>query len=176
VPAASSKSPRFSKARARSYAIAAFPNPSRPGCGVCVLAFLPALRFGGPASPRRSPGLLAKWLTIVPATSAMGDQHGRDEHPLVGAGKLAEPIQRRRRARLHRVVVQIALHISREGRWPSRSGGCGLSSRVFITIQSSSPLTSFVSLGRLHVALGRDRRQRQARIAQPGARLGGSSP
>ena len=54
---------------------------------------------------------------------------------------LREPVPRRRRARLDRLVGQVAASRRRRSRWPSRTAACRSFSSAFITIQSSSPRT-----------------------------------
>ena len=53
------------------------------------------------------------------------DQQPREHRPLVPPHELAQPIRRRRRTGLHRLVGQVALVRPSRSRWRSRSGGCG---------------------------------------------------
>ena len=63
----------------------------------------PARPAPAPTSCRRSP-----------PTSASSDQRRRQHRPLVPPRELPQPIPRRRRAGLHRLVVQVALHVRGE--------------------------------------------------------------
>ena len=54
-------------------------------------------------------------LTTVPRTSATITSRRRDERRLVPPGEFAEPIACRGRAGLHRLVVQVVLHVAGQG-------------------------------------------------------------
>ena len=59
--------------------------------------------------------------TVLTASAAdsnndrQGEDRYRDQRPPVPPGELAEAVPRRRRARLHRLVAQVALHVGRQG-------------------------------------------------------------
>ena len=109
---------------------------------------------------------------------AAAEQHQEEQHQrrhrqaaLVPPGELPQPVPRRRRARLHRLVGQVALHVQREA-----VGRLVAAVAVLLQRLHHDPVQlaadQLRQLRRLRVPLGRDRRQRVLRLRQPGARPG----
>src|SRR5262249_58604771 len=82
----------------RSFSLAPLPRGAPRGCG---RRRLPA-RPPSPAGPEK------------PGTEARPPQRPRQERPFVPPQELAQPVAHRRRARLHRLVGQVAAHVLRE--------------------------------------------------------------
>ena len=103
-----------------------------------------AVAAGLSASALRGARIACQVLIAVAATSRAANAAAVASAAAVLAGELPQPVRRRRRARLHRVAVQVALDVPRQavGRLvpPRRSF-----SSAFITIQSRSPRTSRAS-------------------------------
>jgi hypothetical protein len=106
---------------------------------------------------------------MMPATRTNKTSEAASTGPLVPPRELEEPIAQRRRAGQDRLVAQVALHIAGEV-----LGGLVAAVTVLLQALHHDPVElaahQLGQFGRLHVALGRDRCQSLARIAQPRAR------